>query len=222
MTIAQDGGKVVSLTHRPLLPPGNTPGTHFPVLISVRGWVDPRAIVRSEGLCQWKIPTTPPGTEPATFRFVAQHLNHCATAVPRTSVRNYQYSLRNSTERRCSFLLGSGSLKSRFFCSRFLSKTTKIYSIQNCQYVCCFMSAFNIASHIVGRTYAEDTSSFLLHVSVLHGCHYQADFTVCIYSSASTIGIIWVDFYTVHGTRNIKITRECSTVRFWGRYLSVK
>jgi len=25
---------------------------------------------------------TPPGIEPATFRFVAQHLNHCATAVP--------------------------------------------------------------------------------------------------------------------------------------------
>ena len=24
---------------------------------------------------------TPPGIEPATFRFVAQHLNHCATAV---------------------------------------------------------------------------------------------------------------------------------------------
>jgi len=29
MTMAQDGGKVVSLTHLPLLPPGNTPGTHF-------------------------------------------------------------------------------------------------------------------------------------------------------------------------------------------------
>jgi len=25
---------------------------------------------------------TPSGIEPATFRFVAQHLNHCATAVP--------------------------------------------------------------------------------------------------------------------------------------------
>ena len=29
MTTAQDGGKFVSLTHRPPLPPGNTPGTHF-------------------------------------------------------------------------------------------------------------------------------------------------------------------------------------------------
>ena len=29
VTSAQDGGKVVSLTHRPSLPPGNAPGTHF-------------------------------------------------------------------------------------------------------------------------------------------------------------------------------------------------
>jgi hypothetical protein len=29
MITAQDGGKVVRLTHRPLLPPGNAPGTHF-------------------------------------------------------------------------------------------------------------------------------------------------------------------------------------------------
>jgi len=29
VTTAQDGGKVVSLTHRPPLPPGNAPGTHF-------------------------------------------------------------------------------------------------------------------------------------------------------------------------------------------------
>ena len=29
MSTAQDGGKVVSLTHRPPLPPGNAPGTHF-------------------------------------------------------------------------------------------------------------------------------------------------------------------------------------------------
>jgi len=29
MTTSQDSGKVVSLTHRPPLPPGNAPGTHF-------------------------------------------------------------------------------------------------------------------------------------------------------------------------------------------------
>jgi len=29
MKTAQDGGKIVSVTHRPPLPPGNAPGTRF-------------------------------------------------------------------------------------------------------------------------------------------------------------------------------------------------
>jgi hypothetical protein len=73
MTTVQDGGKVVSLTHRLPLPL---------VLISVRGWVNPSAIVRPLGLCQWKIPMTPSGIEPTTWRFVAQFLNHHATTRP--------------------------------------------------------------------------------------------------------------------------------------------
>ena len=61
------------------LPPGNTPGIHSSWRLS-----------RPQGhsaigriLCQWKIPMAPSGIEPATFQFVAQSLNHCATAVPR-------------------------------------------------------------------------------------------------------------------------------------------
>jgi len=35
-----------------------------------------------------KNPLTPAGIEPATFRFVAQHLNHCATEVPTNITTN--------------------------------------------------------------------------------------------------------------------------------------
>jgi hypothetical protein len=64
MTTAQDGGKIVSLTHRPPL----FQEIHL-VLVSVRGCVDPRSIVRPEGLCSND--TIGIGIEPATCRFVA-------------------------------------------------------------------------------------------------------------------------------------------------------
>jgi len=44
----------------------------------------------------------PAGIEPATFRFVAQHLNHCATAVPVLTTCSFEKiiteSLRKSKE----------------------------------------------------------------------------------------------------------------------------
>jgi hypothetical protein len=56
---------------QPYAPAVLYPPWRFLVLISVRSWVDPRTIVRLEGLgnCNTQLPQ--PGIEPATFRLVA-------------------------------------------------------------------------------------------------------------------------------------------------------
>jgi len=53
MTTAQDGGKVVSLTHRPPLPPGNAPGTHFCQKLS-----QPQGLSAAGRIMSLKIPVT--------------------------------------------------------------------------------------------------------------------------------------------------------------------
>jgi hypothetical protein len=76
LTTAQDGGMVISLMYWPHLPPGNTPGTHFCERLR---WPQGHSAIRRIYVIE---KLTPSGIEPATFWFVAQYLNHCATAVP--------------------------------------------------------------------------------------------------------------------------------------------
>jgi hypothetical protein len=74
-----DGGKVVSPTRRLLFTPGR-----FQVLISVRGLVDPRAIVRLEGLGKLK-KSTSSGT--CTGDLPACSIVPEPTALPRAPLR---------------------------------------------------------------------------------------------------------------------------------------
>ena len=77
--LAYEGGEIFSLTPQLPLSQGM-----FLILIFTRGWVDPGAMVWSEGNMSLKNPVTTPGINPGTVRLVAQHLNHYATSGPIT------------------------------------------------------------------------------------------------------------------------------------------
>ena len=72
-----------------------------------------------------KNPLTPAGIEPATFRFVTQHLNHCATGVPR-----FWYDV---SEYRVSCVPGTGA---RAFFSPHWSTNSKKRAVLHARLTC--------------------------------------------------------------------------------------
>jgi hypothetical protein len=90
--IEREGGKVVSPTNRPTLPPQKI----FLVLSRVRGWVNLRAIVRTEWLYQWKCPMTPSGIE------TAQCLNQMRHRVPQLFIGVFRDLGKKAEETDCN------------------------------------------------------------------------------------------------------------------------
>jgi len=76
VTTAQDGGRLPALRAGSLYPRKYPWYSFLSEAESTPGpWYDRKDFM------SMKNPLTPAGIEPATYQFVAQHLNHCATVV---------------------------------------------------------------------------------------------------------------------------------------------